>query len=135
MHSYNYKITNQVYNWIVNGTKRIEIRLYNDKTSKINIGDYITFKVLNNEKKCIKVQVKAILRYKNIYELLNDFDIKLIADASYSSKGLENMLNNIYGKEKVSNHNVVGIKFKLIKEDDILISETIDKDIYVKKTN
>ena len=61
MNSYNYRITNKIYNLIVNGTKRIEIRLYNDKSSKINIGDYINFCVLNNEEKRIKVQVKVLM--------------------------------------------------------------------------
>lgn len=39
MNSYNYRITNEIYNLIIKGTKKIEIRLYNDKSSKINIGD------------------------------------------------------------------------------------------------
>lgn len=48
MNSYKYRITNEIYNLIANGTKRIEIRLYNDKSSKINIGDYINFSAINS---------------------------------------------------------------------------------------
>ena len=132
MNSYKYRITNEIYNSIVNGTKRIEIRLYNDKSSKINIGDYINFCVLNNEEKRIKVQVKALLRYKNINDLINDSDIELLIGNKYTKEDLEEMLKNIYG-EKLSNHDILGIKFDIIKEDDILISEDIDKDIYIKE--
>ena len=114
MNSYDYKITNEVYNYIVNGTKRLEIRLYNDKSSKINIGDYINFSVLNNDKKRVKVQVKALLRYKNIDELLNDFDINIVIDKSYNKEKLSILLKKTY-EDKLESHNLLGIKFEIIK--------------------
>ena len=64
MRSYKFKIINKFYEWITKGTKRIEIRLYIDKTSKINIGDYLTFTVTNDETKKIKAQVTGLFRYK-----------------------------------------------------------------------
>jgi len=57
MDEFNYRITEQVYEWIKGGSKNIEIRLYNEKSSKIKINDIINFKVLDNEENNIKVKV------------------------------------------------------------------------------
>lgn len=133
MKSYNFKIINKVYDWIINGNKRIELRLYNDKTSKINIGDYLTFSVVNDKEKRIKAQVIGLFRYKNISDLLNDFDIDLIAGKNMNPKKLEEMLIKIYGTIQLSTSEIIGIKFNIIDESELLINESIDKDIYCKR--
>lgn len=112
MNEFIYKITEQVYDWITKGTKNIEIRLYNEKASTIKINDIINFKVLDNEEKAIKVQVIGLLIYKDIKSLLNDINIKKIADTDEVT--LEEMLYDIFGEEKVKSHNIIGIKFKVI---------------------
>lgn len=93
--------------------KKIEIRLYNEKSSKINIGDYITFNVLDNDNPKLRVQVTALLRYKNITELLKDIDSKLIV-SNYPIEQTEELLGEIFGIDNVRSHDVIGIKFELI---------------------
>lgn len=68
VNEFDYKITEQVYDWIVNGTKNVEVRLYNEKSSKIKINDIINFKVLDNNEKVIRVKVTDLLIYENIHE-------------------------------------------------------------------
>ena len=133
MRSYKFKIINKFYEWITKGTKRIEIRLYNDKTSKINIGDYLTFTVTNDETKKIKAQVTGLFRYKNINDLLEDFDVSLVSDKNMTPKKLEDMFVKIYGTIQLSTHEIIGIKFKIIDESELLISENIDKEVYCKR--
>ncbi len=113
---FNYKIAEQVYEWITKGTKNIEIRLYNEKSSKIMIDDIINFTVVDNERKNIKVKVTGILIYKNINSLLQDIDIKYIANVNKNE--LEKMLYEIFGEEKVKNSNIIGIKFKVIEVNE-----------------
>lgn len=110
-----YRVTEEVYDWIINGTKRIEVRLYNEKSSQINIDDIIEFKVLNNEDVSIKVKVVALLRYKTIKDLLNDVDNSLVFNKNISNNELEDMLINIFGEEEVKTHNILGIKFEIIQ--------------------
>jgi len=112
MNEFNYKITEQVYEWISNKMKNIEIRLYNEKSNKIKINDTINFIVIDNEEKKIKVNVVGLLIYKDIESLLKDIDIKKIAPVN--KEELEQMLYNIFGEEKVKKHNIIGIKFELI---------------------
>lgn len=129
MNEYNYKITEQVYEWINEGKKNIEIRLYNEKSSKIKINDIINFKVFNNEEKKIKVRVTDLLIYKDIKALLKNVNIKNIADVDEET--LRKMLYNIFGEEKVKTHSIIGIKFDVI--NDILIDLDIDKEPYIKQ--
>ena len=110
---FQYTITNDVYDWMISGKKQIEIRLYNEKSSKINIGDYIVFNVLDNENVKLKVEVTALLRYKNINELLKDIDSSLIM-YNYPIEKAEELLGEIFGIENVRSHDVLGIKFKLV---------------------
>lgn len=113
INEFDYKITKQVYEWIVNGTKNIEIRLYNEKSSKIKVDDIINFKVVDNEELKIKVKVMGLLIYKNINSLLSDIDIKNIANINRND--LEKMLYDIFGEEKVKNSNIIGIKFNVLE--------------------
>jgi len=112
MNEISYRITEQVYEWIINGTKNIEIRLYNEKSSKIKINDIINFKVLNNEEKSIKAKVIGLLIYKDIESLLIDVNINKVADVDKIT--LTDMLYNIFGEEKVKTHNIIGIKFEIV---------------------
>ncbi len=110
---FEYRITNEVYEWITNGTKNIEIRLYNEKSSKIKIDDIINFKVVDNEEAKIKVKVTGLLIYKDIDSLLNDIDIKKIANLSKDN--LVKLLYDIFGEEKVKTSHIIGIKFSVLE--------------------
>ena len=110
---FEYRITNEVYEWITNGTKNIEIRLYNEKSSKIKIDDIINFKVVDNEEAKIKVKVTGLLIYKDIDSLLNDIDIKKIANLSKDN--LVKLLYDIFGEEKVKTSHIIGIKFDVLE--------------------
>lgn len=114
MKEFEYRITEEVYDRIITGTKRIEVRLYNEKSSQINIDDIIEFKVFNNEDLNIRVKVVALLKYKTIRELLNDVDNSLVFNEKISNEELEDMLINIFGEEEVKTHNILGIKFEIL---------------------
>jgi len=114
MSNFDYRITEDVYEWIRNGTKRIEARLYNEKAQKINIGDTITFITLNTDRK-INVKVIGLFRYGNILDLFDDFDMYLIAHKSMSKEQIAKMFEEIFGKENVEKYDVLGIKFELLE--------------------
>lgn len=114
MNNFDYRITEDVYEWIKNGTKRIEVRLFNEKASKINIGDIITFITLPDKDKTLRVRVTGLLRYSNIFDLYDDFDKYLFADKSMNKNELQSRIDEIFGKEEVEKYDVLGIKFELI---------------------
>lgn len=56
-------LAEEPFNWIKQGKKTVEVRVYDEKRRKLEIGDIIIFKKLcSNEE--IKVKVKGLARFK-----------------------------------------------------------------------
>ena len=100
------------YECILNGTKRIEVRLNDEKRRLINIGDTITFYKMPDEKESISVKVVDLLHYKTFEGLLNDYDISIVADKDDTKENLLKILNEFYSKEEQEKYGVLGIKIK-----------------------
>ena len=109
------KLVDKYYNYILNGTKRIELRLYDEKRKKINIGDTITFLKYPNMDESFNVIVTELLRYSSFDNLIKDFDISILADQSMSKDELVNILNGFYSTPEQNKHGVLGIRFELKK--------------------
>jgi len=112
MNEFTYRITDQVYDWVVNDNKRIELRLYNEKSSQIRINDIIKFLVVNNESKSIVVKVTGLLIYDNLNNMLDDIDI--IKIAPIDEKYLKELLSEIFS-EQLNDHYLIGIKFNVMR--------------------
>ena len=86
------KIQPKYFDYINNGTKKVEVRLYDEKRQKINIGDTIIFKKEPELEVTMKVKVIGLLRYNIFEELFKDFDIEMLADKSMTKQELLNVL-------------------------------------------
>jgi len=100
------------YDFIKDGTKRIELRLYDEKRQSIQIGDIIEFAKSDNEK--FKAEVVGLLRYNSFADLFEDFDISILADSSMTKQELLEVLGEFYSEEKQAEFGVIGIRIKLI---------------------
>ena len=67
------KLQPKYYDYILTGTKRIEIRLNDEKRQLINVGDKITFENRSDGEK-IQVKVLGLHKYPSFEELYNHFD-------------------------------------------------------------
>lgn len=108
------KLKTQYFNYIKNGTKRIEIRLNDEKRKKIKIGDKIEFLKYPELDDKIIVIVKDLLHYEKIEDMLNDNDISVLVDKTYTKKQLLEIFNNIYSKEEQKKYGILGIKIDII---------------------
>lgn len=108
------KLQPEYYEYILNGTKRIEIRLNDEKRRLIKIDDKITFKKEPELIESFDVKVVDLLRYDSFEELFNDYDISLLADESMTKEELLKVLEKFYTKEKQEKYGVLGIKVELI---------------------
>lgn len=106
------KLQPKYFDYIKNGTKRIELRLYDEKRQKINIGDTIVFKKEPELDITMEVRVVGLLRYNSFQELFKDFGIELIADKSMSKKELLDALEEFYTPEKQKQYGVLGIRIE-----------------------
>ena len=100
------------YGFIKDGTKRIELRLNDEKRRQIQLGDVIEFSKSEDDK--LRAEVIGLLRYNTFEDLFEDFDISILADASMTKGELLDALSEFYTPEKQAKYGVVGIRLKLI---------------------
>lgn len=112
MATHQMNLQNQYFNFTKNGTKRIELRLFDEKRQKIQLGDIIKFSNSTNES--IQTQVIGLLRYKSFDDLLKDFDTAILADESISKDELKSTLEEFYTPEKQQEYGVIGIRIDLL---------------------
>ena len=108
------KLQPEYYNFILNGTKRIEIRLYDEKRQQIKIGDVIKFLKEPELNDSFNAKVICLLRYNSFEEMFNDFDISILSDESMTKDELISVLEQFYTKEKQEKYGVLGIRIELI---------------------
>lgn len=108
------KLQPEYYNFILNGTKRIEIRLFDEKRQQIKIGD--TIKILKEPElnESFNAKVIGLLRYNTFEDMFKDFDISVLSDSSMTKEELIVVLEQFYTKEKQKQYGVLGIRIELI---------------------
>lgn len=108
------KLQAEYSNFILNGTKRIEIRLNDEKRQNIKLGDKIIFYKEPDLKESFEVRVVGLLRYSSFDDMFKDYDISVLSDKSVTKEELIRVLEKFYTKEKQQLYGVLGIKFELI---------------------
>ena len=108
------KLQPEYYNFILNGTKRIEIRLFDEKRQQIKIGD--TIKILKEPElnESFNAKVIGLLRYNTFEDMFKNFDISVLSDSSMTKEELIAVLEQFYTKEKQKQYGVLGIRIELI---------------------
>lgn len=109
MHEMN--LQNKYFDYIKNGTKRIELRLFDEKRSKVKLNDTIIFKNENNES--LNVTVTGLYRSISFEKLFEDFNIDVLASNEMTKEELLNVLEEFYTKEKQDKYGVLGIRIKI----------------------
>ena len=108
------KLQPKYFDYILNGTKRIEIRLNDEKRKKIKLGNKIKFLKEIDLKESFEAQVIGLLKYNSFEELLRDYDISILSDANMTKDELISTLEQFYTKEKQKQYGVLGIRIELI---------------------
>lgn len=99
---------------IANGTKTVELRLYDEKRRKINIGDYIVLinKDVADIKKCV-VKVAAMHKFGSFTQLYTQLDMTKCGYGKGDAPNPDDMLA-YYSAERQKECGVVGIEFELL---------------------
>jgi ASC-1-like (ASCH) protein len=108
------KLQPEYFNFILNGTKRIEIRLNDEKRQLIKLGDTIKFMKEPELEESFDAKVVGLLRYNSFEDMFKDFDISVLSDKSMTKEELINVLEQFYTKEKQEQYGVLGIRIELI---------------------
>ena len=105
-------LQNKYFDFILHGTKRIELRLNDEKRQQIKIGDTIIFR--NEQGETFSAKVKDLFRNNSFEELFEDFEIDILADKSMTKAELLQVLDEFYTPEKQAEFGVLGILIDLI---------------------
>lgn len=108
------KLQPEYYNFILTGTKRIEIRLNDEKRQNIKLGDKIKFIKEPDLIESFEVKVVGLLRYNSFEDMFKDYDISILSDKSMSKEELISALEQFYTKEKQKKYGILGIRIDLI---------------------
>lgn len=104
-------LQNRYFDFIKNGTKRIELRLNDEKRAKIQLGDEISFAKNDGEK--LTAKVVGLLQYDNFANLFRDFPIEILSDKSMIKNELRKTVEEFYAPEKQREFGVLGIRLEL----------------------
>mgnify|MGYP004495186523 FL=1 len=108
------KLQPEYYNYILHGTKRVEIRLNDEKRKNIKINDKIIFLKEPDLNESFEVKVVKLIKYKSFEDMIKDYDISVLADKSITKKRLLADLEKYYPKEKQNECGVLCIEIELI---------------------
>jgi ASC-1-like (ASCH) protein len=97
---------------VKDGTKTVELRLYDEKRKGIKVGDKVTFKNrLTNEE--LEVEITDICTYSNFEELYKHHGKKSMG---YDKDDIASPadMNVYYDPREVAKYGVVALEFKLL---------------------
>lgn len=100
------------FNKIKQGTKKIEIRLNDEKRKSINIGDTIEFTNRKTSEKML-VKVKGLFKYSNFEELYKNWD-KVILGYDEDDIADPKDMEEYYSKEEQEKYGVLAIKIEKV---------------------
>ena len=106
----------EIYDSFINGTKRIEIRLLDEKRKQIKVGDTIKIMKRPDFKETFDAIVEELLFFDNFDELFESVDNSLLFDKPYTKESILKELNKFYPIEEQEELGVVGIKLKICKD-------------------
>lgn len=108
------RLQEKYYDFIKSGTKRIELRLYDEKRRLIQLGDEILFFKNDDDSESVRAKVVGLLRYEGFEKLFQDFGVEILADESVTKEELLVDLNKFYPEETQKELGVIGIRFELM---------------------
>ncbi len=105
-------VKEKYYNMLKQGTKTIELRLFDDKRKNIKVADIIKFSNISNAEDNFLAQVVKLHRADNFEKLCNKINCH---NAGFeTNQELMKALEEFYSPERQKEFGVVGIEIKKI---------------------
>lgn len=108
MKKYHMKLTKIPFDQIVSGKKTIESRLYDEKRQQVEVGDTITFTLIDDPNRSITKKVKDLYQVDSFEELF-----KILPASEFGGESTEDLLVSIrayYSEEDEKKNGVIGIR-------------------------
>ena len=108
----NMRLKDDIFDLVKYGTKRVELRLYDEKRKQIKENDIISFSKVSDENKKIYAKVLKIDIYDSFNELINNYALEEMYFKDSSKEELTKLFNSIYSKDEQDTYKVCAIRFE-----------------------
>lgn len=125
---YDMRLAAEPFEKIGREEKTIEIRLYDEKRKKINVGDQIVFRLLSDESNVIITDVKALHRFNTFQELFSSDLFSKTGCGEMSIDSATEYMYKFYSIEQEKEFGVLGIDISV--DNDLTLLYGILKDEY-----
>lgn len=106
------KLKQDPFEKIKNGSKTIELRLFDEKRQHVQIGDFIEFSLMNNPNEKIQTRVIVLHHFDSFLELYGNLPKEKLGYKT--GETLEpNYMDAYYSREEQEKYGVVGIEIRL----------------------
>lgn len=99
---------------IKEGRQTIEVRLNDEKRSRIKVGDSIVFTLLPDAKESIQTNVIGLLKYDSFEELFSKIDLKEWNAKDWTIEQAITCCRKYYSSEDEKKCGVLGIRLELV---------------------
>ena len=103
-----------VFEVVKNGSKKVEVRVYDEKRRKMKIGDELIFLKRPLEKEKIVTKIVGLKIYNNFIELVKDYEMKELYLSEFSKEDFVKLLERFYSEEEQEKYGVVAIEFEVV---------------------
>lgn len=103
------KLQSEPFEKISNGSKTIELRLYDEKRQQVQIGDFIEFSLLEDPEQKLQTRVTALYNFNSFRELYDKIPKEKLGFSSKDMLDLDYM-DSFYSKEEQEKYGVLGIE-------------------------
>lgn len=121
---YEMSLQNEPYMSISSGEKSVELRLFDEKRRKLEIGDKIIFTNLSNEIERLAVEIKALYRYGSFKDLFDEIPKEkcgYLSDTTIEEAVIT--MRKYYSEEAETKWGVLGIKIEIYDLDKALAEQ------------
>lgn len=122
--AYEMNLNDEPFQKIRDGKKTIELRLFDKKRRKLDLGDYIIFSKVGNPNEKITTKIKALYRGRSFRELFEDISIEKCGNGKDDSiETVVSGMRKYYSEEDEKRFGVLGIKIELVDLSELLENE------------
>lgn len=110
---YSMGLQEKYFNAMKYGSKKIEMRLNDEKRKELKIGDTIYFLLEPDRKKSLKSKITKLTKYNNFEEAVEDIQIEFLASSNDTKEKYLNDLNKYYSMEDQNEYGVLAIEVEV----------------------
>ena len=106
-----------VFDIVKNGNKDIEVRLFDEKRSKLKVGDTLVFLKRPLEEEVIKAKVVELVKYNNFSEVVDNYEMKRIYLDGYTKEMYLSEMRRFYTEEDENKFGALAIIFEVFDDE------------------